>query len=645
MMNDNKEIEEMIDRLENRWRSFTKWKFYLVLGILLLVAYLMFAAAAAMRTWPSTLSHVLMTSLSDTFGNDTEKKKEVLTDAGSLAEYIREEGLVFEQDSTPLLDNKTILRVLDAVAEYNKNITARKTVYYDYERYIGEIQSFDSITGDVVVGSTFVEEEVVTTKEVTIKKKAPFTEEEVRTLYLDKGLPPPGPYAYKWVEETVEVEEVTYVQKEVPPRVETYREHVDLDMGAVDGEPDRMGENILHLNWQPVLTLCQMYVQEHSEDIGTFEEVDADGVSFYLSDADIQNAINLFSYQYSFYDDVRLYNGRDNVPFDYIKTHSAAYRLVTNPGGVENTFTYGNHLTELRVYRQPALAPIKIWNTYLDYTYQYVDEYDAEGNVRSKRLVGRKCVRNPEAFLRACEGYLGAEFDQKLYLEQLSELPEGSAMADYYRQLLSGSYESYETANVSECPAIGVRVSYPDSSVYYTYRNGEVYSGEAAWDFPAESGSTGGSTGGYVTPPWIATDELELAFITAAESCLGTPYKMGGSTPGKGIDCSGFVSYVYRQFDYPFAGSTGHGPSAQGWYNHCDKIAAESAVIGDLIFFERTYDRNGDGVISKADGITHIGIYMGDGMFIHSGDPNKYAKIDSKWFREHLVGYGRVSWK
>ena len=112
----------------------------------------------------------------------------------------------------------------------------------------------------------------------------------------------------------------------------------------------------------------------------------------------------------------------------------------------------------------------------------------------------------------------------------------------------------------------------------------------------------------------------------AAEKYLGFPYVWGGSSPSTSFDCSGFVSYVYNQCGWSF-GRLG----AQGLYNICSRTS--SPRPGDLVFFVGTYD---------TAGISHVGIYVGDGWMLHCGDPISYANLNSSYWQSHLYAYGRL---
>ena len=143
-----------------------------------------------------------------------------------------------------------------------------------------------------------------------------------------------------------------------------------------------------------------------------------------------------------------------------------------------------------------------------------------------------------------------------------------------------------------------------------------------------------GYIGTYITnrppehevPESYLDDETFAAILKEAEKYLGFPYVWGGSSPSTSFDCSGFVSYVYNQCGWSF-GRLG----AQGLYNICSRTS--SPRPGDLVFFVGTYD---------TAGISHVGIYVGDGWMLHCGDPISYANLNSSYWQSHLYAYGRL---
>ena len=143
-----------------------------------------------------------------------------------------------------------------------------------------------------------------------------------------------------------------------------------------------------------------------------------------------------------------------------------------------------------------------------------------------------------------------------------------------------------------------------------------------------------GYIGKYITnrppehevPESYLDDETFAAILKEAEKYLGFPYVWGGSSPSTSFDCSGFVSYVYNHCGWSF-GRLG----AQGLYNICSRTS--SPRPGDLVFFVGTYD---------TAGISHVGIYVGDGWMLHCGDPISYANLNSSYWQSHLYAYGRL---
>ena len=114
--------------------------------------------------------------------------------------------------------------------------------------------------------------------------------------------------------------------------------------------------------------------------------------------------------------------------------------------------------------------------------------------------------------------------------------------------------------------------------------------------------------------------------MTEAKKYIGMPYVFGGSTPQTSFDCSGFVSYVYNQCGWDF-GRLG----AQGLYNISARTS--SPKPGDLVFFTGTYD---------TPGISHVGIYVGDGWMLHCGDPISYANLNMSYWQSHFYAYGKL---
>ena len=140
----------------------------------------------------------------------------------------------------------------------------------------------------------------------------------------------------------------------------------------------------------------------------------------------------------------------------------------------------------------------------------------------------------------------------------------------------------------------------------------------------------GGEYTDYDIPGEALTDTRFANMIREAEKYLGYPYVWGGSSPSTSFDCSGFVSYVINHCGNGW--SVGR-LTANGLMGVCDIIPKSSAKPGDLIFFQGTYDTSG---------ASHVGIYVGNGMMIHCGNPISYASIESNYWQQHFYCFGRI---
>jgi 3D (Asp-Asp-Asp) domain-containing protein len=134
----------------------------------------------------------------------------------------------------------------------------------------------------------------------------------------------------------------------------------------------------------------------------------------------------------------------------------------------------------------------------------------------------------------------------------------------------------------------------------------------------------------YEIPPEALSDERFVRMITEAEKYLGYPYVWGGASPSTSFDCSGFVSWVINH--------SGNGwnygrLTAEGLRNVCTYVSPSEAKPGDLIFFQGTYD---------TAGASHVGIYVGNGMMIHCGNPIQYASIETSYWQQHFYCFGRL---
>ena len=132
----------------------------------------------------------------------------------------------------------------------------------------------------------------------------------------------------------------------------------------------------------------------------------------------------------------------------------------------------------------------------------------------------------------------------------------------------------------------------------------------------------------YEIPPEALEDETFAAMIAEADKYVGYPYVWGGSSPSTSFDCSGFISWVINHSGWNVGRLT-----AQGLYNICTPVTAEQAKPGDLVFFVGTYD---------TPGVSHVGLYVGNSVMLHCGDPISYTNLNSSYWQQHFYCYGRL---
>ena len=147
---------------------------------------------------------------------------------------------------------------------------------------------------------------------------------------------------------------------------------------------------------------------------------------------------------------------------------------------------------------------------------------------------------------------------------------------------------------------------------------------------PAAGAGGGGNYFNYDVPPEALADEKFAAMLAEAEKYLGYPYVWGGASPSTSFDCSGYVSWVVNHcgVGWNFGRLT-----ADGLLGVCTPVSSADARPGDLIFFQGTYNTSG---------ASHVGIYVGNGMMIHCGDPISYANINTSYWQQHFYTFGRL---
>lgn len=151
------------------------------------------------------------------------------------------------------------------------------------------------------------------------------------------------------------------------------------------------------------------------------------------------------------------------------------------------------------------------------------------------------------------------------------------------------------------------------------------------WPTPdALSGSGSGSSGSSGSSSGApSASSVGQQLVDCAKQYLGTPYVWGGSSPS-GFDCSGFVQYVVRSCGLTI------GRTVEAQWEYGTYVDKSDLQPGDIVFFANTYE----------SGLSHVGIYVGDGNFIHSpstGDVVKFSSLNSSYYQSHYYAARRLA--
>ncbi|ETT87898.1 LysM peptidoglycan-binding domain-containing protein [Viridibacillus sp. FSL R5-0477] len=126
------------------------------------------------------------------------------------------------------------------------------------------------------------------------------------------------------------------------------------------------------------------------------------------------------------------------------------------------------------------------------------------------------------------------------------------------------------------------------------------------------------------TAPTVSTNEIKQKAVSLGLSLQNTPYVWGGQTPA-GFDCSGFIHYVFNNAGLSMTRTNAAGYEARSYY-------INTPQVGDLVFFRDTYQT----------GISHLGIYIGNGQFVHAGGTHvQVSSVNEPYWAKHFDSYKR----
>ncbi|MCR5720554.1 MAG: C40 family peptidase [Lachnospiraceae bacterium] len=589
----------------------------------------------------------------DGFYFDEDTNEEVMSDAGTFLAWLdKHPDFSFEEDINSVqVDLKTFKRILKAVDNYNKNVQETKTISYEYMVYEGDILSFDDITGEVTLGPvTATVEEAGWHEELrdfSIKDWIPKTDAEIKKKkdILDKinkipspldreealkGYPKVHGYGRVWHDTST---------KSIDPTSTSKTGSVTLSKKNIDTDPAIMGEDLFYMHWQPVYALCCMFITQNTENFGEYEESDVDGESYYLSDEDIENIIDIFEFKFVFYDEL-MDSSVKSISFNSIFSKSQGYRLETEPSIEEikksiSSTDPDDKIYKLTVKRIPSVAPAFIANSYLSYNYNY---NELSNPLKYFNVASRTAKLDPVSFYDSVMGLMPEEkfeFEFDFFLEILEGLPGSYESVEHFLAI-KDLYDN-NTSNISNDSSaisgiVGTKVSRVDTSGllgFFKNRNGLIQSIDL-------SGHSFGTDTGYTAvnfnPSLEAMSDLDFAeMYKYIENCLihPTKYAFGeNGGPGVNFDCSSFVAYVLKSAGYNVNGYPNGRETCRTLYNKGTTVYTGNASDvpnvakpGDIILFSGTQSSLGAGIPS------HVAIWVGDGRFAHASSSAKKVVI------------------
>ena len=300
--------------------------------------------------------------------------------------------------------------------------------------------------------------------------------------------------------------------------------------------------------------------------------------------------------------------GYDEYRYQLDEIGHDPYQLISHLTAVYEQFTRGQVKTVIKsLFEQQYL--LKVWETIeirtrMETRVGIRPTIDAFGNVSMETYTYQEEV----------------EYEYKILNVLLKNKGFDTIARKNMDRKQTGRYDAYNLTYGNRPELFGA-----GSPTYSGGTTGSIGSGS--------SGGTGGSSGGgfrYDIPEEALSDEKFARMIAEAEKYLGMPYVWGGSSPSTSFDCSGFVCWVINNCGNGWnVGRT----TANGLRGKCSYVSPANAQPGDLIFFEKTYN---------TVGASHVGIYVGNGMMIHCGDPISYTSINSTYWQNHFLGFGRI---
>lgn len=360
-----------------------------------------------------------------------DELSEVVNDAGALYEIMSKDAYAPYSEGIFLLDKKTVLRILKKVDAYNQEVSKTHEFTYEYRVERGVVKDLPSMDA---FGMLLEKEE-----------------EESSEVKEEKPIVSPTPTATT-IPYRVEYEEATI-----------HLSRKNMDNGAIlNGQ-----EDIFYLRWQPIVVLCNLYIQSHPSEWGEKLEDGTRPQGYYISDEQIEEIIKVYAFDYSYESDVTYDSWRnhwnffrDHISFSDLEGGKVAYELYETSYLVDEKTKEIERVTQLI----PVIAPKAIRNKFVTYQYNYT-EYENGFRQLTERTVSISADSLVNELKR-----LAPQFSYDLFLEALKQLPGTEDLVWYYEDTIfpmadRGVPVNYSTTSKEECPLIGIYVGAKDHTV------------------------------------------------------------------------------------------------------------------------------------------------------------------------------------
>ena len=364
------------------------------------------------------------------------------------------------------MDDETLIRIFEAIHDYNKRRTNSKEITYQYRveySNTGEFYEINNLTGELTIPEETVAEDLDSDTD----------DEEPETIIT-----------------------IAYME-----------DTITLYRSAVESEKNADGQDIFDIRWQPIVALAACVIQDKYSEWGSHgnalsyekDYYEQNMENYYLTDQEIDDIINIFYFKADYYYDA-IENPKNRYKFSSFYDASgsmSAYDLEISLNGSEDSYS------RTTIYL-PALAPKSIHNSFINYTYNYQNL----GN-NLYQCVERTYNLIPEAFVTSCQA-IAENFDMNTYVSILGQLPASEDLCVYYSDVIKSMAQKYEIATYTDrdkdrCSAIGI--------YFYNGAGGGSSGGMGSVEWSTDTYSiplyaSDGWNNIFVTPaPWIMNED------------------------------------------------------------------------------------------------------------------------------------------